>query len=385
MTDTVERGQADDGVVTTRRTALQAAAGALAVGQLSGGAAAEAVGPTVYVCTSEPAMYAVDAETGENEWTYSQSGVGTAPTVVEGTVYVGAGGLLDGTVYAVDAVTGDQNWAYEASGEIGASPPTVVDGTVYLGTGRLDDSDSLSDGSLYAVDAEAGEKEWAFTEPEDFVTAAPAVVEGTVYAGSDGGRLYAVDAATGEQEWVFTEPADGAGSLPPGIESSPTVVEGTVYVGSTDGTVYALDAASGREEWSFTEPSGVYASPTVADGTLYIGTGALGPGTLYALDAATGETEWAFTEPTDFVDIAPTVVANPRSGDSIGSRVQLGTLGHHDDIDRDTPGETSFESAPSERADEDGSGPGFGVGGALAALAGAGYLLERGRRNRPGE
>jgi outer membrane protein assembly factor BamB len=105
---------------------------------------------------------------------------------------------------------------------------------------------------------------------------------------------------------------------------------------------------------------------------------------LYAVDAATGSEEWAF-ETGDWVQSPPTVVDDPESGDSIDSRVMLGTLGHHgnwrytgQNIDIGQSG--SDESSGGNESNEssgDGSGPGFSVGGALAGVGGAGYLLKR--------
>lgn len=111
-------------------------------------------------------------------------------------------------------------------------------------------------------------------------------------------------------------------------------MDGTVCVGSDErfdgGTLYAVDASSGGQEWEFTEPSAsVNSSPTVVDGIVYVGSA---DDTLYAVDASTGEEEWAFTEPSSNVFSSPTVVADPSDGDSIDSRVILGTLGHHDDL-----------------------------------------------------
>ena len=114
-----------------------------------------------------------------------------------------------------------------------------------------------------------------------------------------------------------------------GAEStdSSTATGPTVYVGSDDNTLYAVDAATGEQEWAFTQPSSsVFSSPTVVDGTVYVGSD---DETLYAVDAATGEQEWAFTQPSHLVTSSPTVVGDPEDGDSIGSRVNLGTLGHH--------------------------------------------------------
>jgi PGF-CTERM protein len=153
------------------------------------------------------------------------------------------------------------------------------------------------------------------------------------------------------------------------MDSSPTVADGTVYFGSDDGTLYAVDAATGEQEWAFTHqpPYAVDSSPTVADGTVYVGSQG---GNLYAVDAATGRQEWAFTQPSGIVFSSPTVVDDPESGDSVGSRVMLGTLGHHGDW-RYAGQNIDVQSG------SDGSGPGFGVGGALAGIGGAGYLLKR--------
>jgi len=198
------------------------------------------------------------------------------------------------------------------------------------------------------------------------IFSSPTVMDGTVYVGSDDETLYAVDAATGDQEWA--EPLDP-------IQSSPTVVDGTVYVGSNDGTLHAVDAATGDQEWAFTEPSDVVnSSPTMVDGTVYVGSH---DETLYAVDAATGDQEWGFTEPSDVLFSGPTVVADPENGDSIGSRVNLGTLGHHEGWSGEQVSADSGGDGRQERQVGDDEIPGFGIGTTLTALGGAGYMLKR--------
>jgi outer membrane protein assembly factor BamB len=290
---------------------------------------------TVYVGSYDSTLYAVDAATGSQEWAFTQpsNAVDSSPTVADGTLYVGS---RDSTLYAVDAATGSQEWAFTQPSNDVDSSPTVVDGTVYVGS---------YDSTLYAVDANSGEQEWAFTQPSNDVDSSPTVVDGTVYVGSWDSNLYAVDAATGSQEWAFTQPSGG-------VDSSPTVADGTLYVGSSEydgeqfsGALYAVDAATGTQEWAFTQPSNyVESSPTVADGTVYVGA-AYPDDTLYAVDAAMGTQEWAFTQPDDVVTSSPTVVDGTVyvgswdstlyavdagvEGHSEGSRVNLGTLGHH--------------------------------------------------------
>jgi PKD repeat protein len=306
MTDTPEPETAGSRSRATRRRVLQATAGALATGAVSGRGTAQASGPTVYV-GSYWTLYAVDAATGTEQWVFETGDdVESSPTVVDGTVYVGS---LDDNLYAVDAATGTEQWAFDTGGFVDSSP-TVVDGTVYVG----------SESKLYAMDVAERTKQWAF-KTGDLVYSSPTVVDGTVYVGSYDDNLYAVDAATGTEQWAFE-----AGIR---VISSPTVVDGTVYVGSASfdtGTLYAVDAAEGTKQWAFKTGGGVDSSPTVVDGTVYVGSY---DGNLYAVDAATGSQQWAF-ETGYSVDQSPTVVSDPQTGSSIGSRVRLQTLGHHD-------------------------------------------------------
>ena len=315
---------------------------------------------TVFVGSKDYNLYAVDAVTGQQEWVFETGNyVSPAQTVVGGSVYLGS---YDGNLYAVDAATGEQEWAFEMEGEVAASP-IVVDGTVFAGgesynfyavdsaTGEqewaFEMEDSVystatvidetifvgsEDNNLYAMDAATGEQEWAF-EMGDRVRSSPTVVGGSVYVGSFDNNLYAVDVATGQQEWTF--------QTDDFVVSSPTVVEGTVFVGSKDSNLYAVDVATGEQEWAFETGDYVYSSPTVVDGIVYVGSN---DNNLYAVDAATGEQEWAF-ETGDSVTSSPTVVDGTVfvgsldnnlyavdgsvSGSSEGSRVMLGTLGHH--------------------------------------------------------
>ena len=284
------------------------------------------VGDVVYVGSNDSNLYALDAETGTQGWVTRTDGkVGSSPTVAGDTVYVGSG---DSAVYAVDATTGERTYTFQTEGAIESSP-AVVDGTVYVGS---------DDAKLYAIDEETGEQRWVF-EAGLPVRSSPTVADGAVFAGSRDNHLYAVDAETGEQRWQFGTNWHIAGS--------PTVMDGTVYISSIDSHLYAVDADTGQRQWVFDTDFPVHSSPTVTDGTVYVGSN---NSNLHAVDADTGEQQWAFQ--TDGpIHSSPTVVdgtayvgccdgtlyaietgtADERSG---GSRVMLGTLGHHDGWER---------------------------------------------------
>lgn len=286
-------------------------------------------------------LQALDAGTGDERWNVEiGERVVSSPTVADGTVFVGA---LDDAVYAVDVDTGHRIWEFETDAWIRSSP-TVVDGTVFIGS---------NDATLYALEAETGNSVWEFElETGEPITSSSTVADGVVLFGEatkgsvDNHYLYAVDAATGELEWQY--------EMGLNVSTSPTVADGTVFVGSDK--VYALDLMTGETEWTYDDEdvdaadgTTWYGSPTVAGGTVVVGEG--GNRGVYALDAGSGETEWTFDDLsyrnfTISSDSEPTVVDGTvyigaadgamyaLDGDieasSEGSRVLLGTLGHHD-------------------------------------------------------
>ncbi len=236
-------------------------------------------------------VLALSAGTGQTLWQAdpptSEFGGFSAPTVVDGTVYAGGGGQVS----AFEAETGDRVWRVETD-DPSVSAPTVADGTVFVGSG----------GHLHAI--ADGEQLWT-VEPDGFVETAPTVADGTVFAHAGGvtdrSRVHALDTATGSQRWVFETGTRVEDPTVPGIASAPTVVDGTVVVGGPDGRVYGIDIATGETVWSFETGGPIRSSPTVVDGVVFVGST---DGSVYAFDA-------------------------PFEGRSTGSRVSLGTLGHH--------------------------------------------------------
>lgn len=256
----------------------------------------------VYVPSEDGFLYALDAETGDEEWAYEVGyPVATAPTVVDGIVYVGDNPResgVEGWVHAIDAETGDEEWTFEDADLWFNSSPTVADGMVFIGN---------DDGTVYALDVDSGSIEWTFTDPQEQVISATTYHDGVVYVGTDQDGpdttglpavLYAIDADDGEKQWSFSiGPEDEDWRF----HSSPTVAGDMVFIGSHNGTVYGIDIDSGDDSWEYETDDSVWSSPTVVDGTLYVGSD---DGRLYALDV-------------------------PVEGSSDGTRVNLGTLGHH--------------------------------------------------------
>ena len=230
-------------------------------------------------------LYALNASSGAKLWSYGTgTGVPWTPEVANGMVYFGAGN----NVYALNAGTGVFLWDF-VTGAAVETEPAVVNGVVYVNSG---------DSHVYALNASTGSMLWSYATA-NAVQSSPAVANGVVYVGSFDANLYALNASTGAKLWSFlTNEA---------IASTPAVANGIVYVGSDDGTLYALNATSGARVWSFFAGTfhRVQTSPAVANGVVYFGTD---DGNQYALNASTGAKLWSYATGDNFIGPSPTVV-----------------------------------------------------------------------------
>ena len=173
-----------------------------------------------------------DANVGQLQlaWFYdldTNRGQEATPIVVDGVMYTTSAWSK---VYALDAATGKELWTYdpEVPGERGFSAccdvvnrgVAVHGGKVYFGT---------LDGRMIALDAKTGKPAWSVVTVDQSqpytITGAPRIVKGRVVIGNGGGEygvrgyVTAYDADTGRQAWRFytvpgdpSKPADGAAS-----------------------------------------------------------------------------------------------------------------------------------------------------------------------------
>ncbi|MBN1678041.1 MAG: PQQ-binding-like beta-propeller repeat protein, partial [Candidatus Thermoplasmatota archaeon] len=158
----------------------------------------------VYVTDDLGRITALDASSGAQRWQLTlgpQWTDSSTPTVAYGMVYVafvtnGEGGI---TLYALDAESGEQQWSFFASSNNWSYPDT----TIAVDDGKVFWYDS-SGGMLYANDAFTGELVWTYSFPNDgWGWMGPTYWGGTVFASDDVGDVVALDGATGEVLWSF--------------------------------------------------------------------------------------------------------------------------------------------------------------------------------------
>jgi cobaltochelatase CobN len=216
----------------------------------------------IYVMSfSNGTLHALDLD-GEERWNLSTGEVSPylSAAASEGRLYLPGG---DPALYCLDAATGELLWKKDLPSQITATP-TLGDRAVFIATRD----------SIFALDAENGDQIWSAGINGSI--SSPALSFGRLYVGSDDkpqGHISCFDAANGSLIWR----AESSGP----VKSSPLVMDGLVYFGTScdEGTIYALHVGNGSLAWSYSIGAFIMSSASASDGVVYIGAD---DGRLYA-------------------------------------------------------------------------------------------------------
>lgn len=232
----------------------------------TGGTTTVAVGDDlVYADVEDGPLLALSAGAGTERWRVGDSdGLTRAPTVDDGTVYVGGRELV-----AVDAETGATHWR--------ADPPDAASqlGTVAAVGGRVVGVGTVDAGSavVAAYDAGDGSPLWSNTVAKTPSTADgdPVAVGGEVLAALGG--LRAFDAVTGQQRWH--------GESETTHRATPALAGSVAVMRAGREGLRAVDLSERTELWTLSIGSTLATAPVVGlEGTVYAGDES---GTLYAV------------------------------------------------------------------------------------------------------
>ncbi len=159
---------------------------------------------------------AFDIRSGRSLWTGSVSARLRGLAMANGLVLVTDSG---GRLFALNAQTGETQWTWESGFGTSAFIETVTSGAAYVTSGGL----------IHKINLATGALEWKFT---GYDTIWPVIViDDIAYAGDVSGMIYTIDATNGEQQWSMH-----VGEV---AKETPTVVNGIAYC-EYGGTVYAV-------------------------------------------------------------------------------------------------------------------------------------------------
>ncbi|MEQ8848136.1 PQQ-binding-like beta-propeller repeat protein [Botrimarina sp.] len=191
-----------------------------------------------------------------------------------------------GTLFALDAATGEELWTFVIDAPLRCCP-TVVGGHALL---------AGCDGQLHAVDVATGLETGACDIGGPTGNTA-AVAEGVAYFGTEGGQFFAIDASDPTSpavKWTYRDPRGGQG-----IRTAAALSPEAVVYANQAKTVYALEPAAGKVLWTARTRSGVDASPlALGGGRVVVLTGR---GRVLLLDAESGDELWAYDAGGSFV------------------------------------------------------------------------------------
>jgi outer membrane protein assembly factor BamB/tRNA A-37 threonylcarbamoyl transferase component Bud32 len=228
---------------------------------------------TVIVGAYDNNTWGLKLENGELLWKFpTRGGIASAPSTDEAS-RLAVFGSEDYTLYAIDFTRGRVSWTYSTKDRI-RSGPRIAHEHVFVGS---------DDGKLYALGLSSGRFLWHFDYGSP-VRTRPFVTNDLVIAGCETGEIIAVT-LSGQRKWSYRTRKS--------VISSPYVDldEGICFVGSTDGYLYALDANSGYSSWRFRTTGPIYASPVQERGLVYFGSA---DGHVYAVSAQNAREKWKF-------------------------------------------------------------------------------------------
>jgi len=157
-----------------------------------------------------------DADGGAQQWTYSIPDTPDGGLAVDGTTVFG---VSQQTLFAVDRETGSEEWR--------VSLP--IDN--YYGVALSDDALFYSRGGFNALEIISraksdGSENWRYTVSGNEINSPPVYADGYVYGVETDGGVFAIDAATGNEDWSITNTARG--------NTQPVVAGGVVLVNTAN-------------------------------------------------------------------------------------------------------------------------------------------------------
>jgi outer membrane protein assembly factor BamB len=162
------------------------------------------------------------------------SGISRGPFLFENVVVIGAS---NGEIHALDATSGRLLWTFSTSGTV-TGAPSVLDGVLYLGAGGAASNTGI--GEVYALELHSGHLVWS----RSF-----GVTTGNLFSGgpllliqSGDGELVSVDRHSGQTLW---QAALGSGAA----RVRPVVIGRTIVAATGEGNLRGIDAETGQEKW----------------------------------------------------------------------------------------------------------------------------------------
>ncbi len=234
----------------------------------------------LFVGSNNGKVYGIDLKLAEIIWTFdTRSEVVAEPILDNGIIYFLSGSQ---SVFALDASTGKQLWTYNRQDTSnlmtirGGSKPAISGGNLYVG---------FSDGSLVSFNAKTGTQQWeiALNKNTRFkdIDASPVVDGDFLYINSYDDKMYCVSKSKGEIIWFSKN----------GGVSTPVISGDRIFFSTSKGELIALAKKDGQEFWKYKTENGIFTDPIIYNGLITSGES---QGSLVFIDMLSGVKKGSF-------------------------------------------------------------------------------------------
>jgi eukaryotic-like serine/threonine-protein kinase len=218
-------------------------------------------------------VYSLNQSDGKIQWKINIGAiVRTSVNVNNNTAYFGD---VNGKLYAVNAQTGKQEWIFSTLGDSLKSEDFGYDRKAILSSPVMHNNKIIfgsRDGFVYCVDT-TGKIVWNMNHEISWAISTVAVKDGKVITGTSDGRfVQAIDVNSGIELWKFR--------VPTLFWASPLIINNKVYIGGFDGQFYCLDLNTGKRISQFFAGGTILSSAVHDNGLVYFGSD---NGYVYAL------------------------------------------------------------------------------------------------------
>jgi len=267
-------------------------------------------------------LFAVDATTGDTQWSIYIGPGYVGPVIDNNRVYIGTSSHghdpENEYVYCINRTDGTVLWRRNIYGGI---PESI----------QYDDENIyFTSNIIYALDKEDGSIQWTYPMDEFSVTK-PILKDNAFYTATSGGTMYKIDVSDGRMIWEVplsgfswdnSITADGKGHIFLALYEDRTMNaydeetgdllwsyqlhdsslsfnayhDNVVFISDTSGYVYALNGSTGALIWEKKIGHTIdISSPSISGGFLVIGTRDFEQGSFFALNETNGDIIWKYT------------------------------------------------------------------------------------------
>lgn len=226
---------------------------------------------TIYFGNDDNVFFALDAITLKKQWSLkTTSKIRSKPVVNENIIYFKSG--YD--VYAINSETGEKVWSYsnqlskEATQQdywdYHSGVPAIYKSHVYFG---------FEDGNIHGFDMNSGEiKALIIADDSASIKSGLFVDRDILYYGDWNGKIYAYDLNENERLWKFDTYEKQAYPTFGQINTELTIYKDLLFFGARNPEFQVIDINSAQKKWSFIEKEGGWISgdPLIDNDTLYI-------------------------------------------------------------------------------------------------------------------